>query len=148
VTDSDDNYGPNYYQMNETCGTGVLPDIEWEHMGYLIPKGKYIKDLKFAGKSNNTQVTDLEVYVICRRPDPITRWDTGMDNDLEDVQDVLYSGLFKEIQHTGNMNDFMLKTIDINYLVPEDSMISIYLRPVGGITATRYYSATWTWQII
>lgn len=148
VTDSDDNYGPNYYQLNENCGLGVEPLIEWEHMGTYIPAGRRIRKLHFAGKSNNTQVLDLEMRVVIRKPSPITRWETGLDNDGEDVVQTLYTGNFKTAAMTGNSNDFLRRELDLGDVeVTEDSMVSIYVRPVGVLTATRYFRATWSWEV-
>lgn len=148
VTDSDDNYGGNNFQFNENCGTGAEPLIEWEHMGILVPKNNVIKKLLFAGKSNNNQVTDLEIRIVIKTPNPISRWETGMDNDSEDSVQTLYSGFYKTSSMTAPMNDFMRREIDLNnFQVIEDSMLSIYLRPVGTITSTRYFRATWSWEL-
>jgi len=148
TTDSDDNYGLNQFQFNENCGTGIEPIIEWEHMGILLPENRIIKNLKFAGKSNNNQVSDLEIRVVYKYPNPITNWKTGMDNDNEQTIDTLFSGNYLDATMTGNMNDFMLKEIDLgDFETPEIGMLCIYLRPVGTITATRYYRATYTYEI-
>ena len=90
VTDSDDNYGSQYYQFNENCGTGLTPLIEWEHKGIIIPAGRKIKALHFAGDSNNSQITDLELYAVIRKPNPITKWETGMDGDGEQTRTFCY----------------------------------------------------------
>lgn len=148
VTSSDDQYGTNYYQIAESGGTGAEPIYEWEHMGNIIPKGRKIKNLTLIGRTNNTQVTNLELRVVCKRPNPITRWETGIDNDSEVSIDVLFSGLFKTTEMTGNTNDMMKRLIDLgNYEVPEDSMLSLYVKPVGTLTGTRYFYSNWVFEI-
>lgn len=152
ITDSDDNYGTSYYQFAESGGTGTTPIAEWEHMGKLVPAGKTINKLHFVGRSNSDEVTDLEFYIILRKPDPITRWETGLDNDAEDVEVVLYNNLFFAptdggTAFSGNMSDRHWRTIDINHLVTENSYLSIYIRPTGTLTATRYFTSTFTWDI-
>ena len=48
---------------------------------------------------------------------------------------------------TGNMADHRKRVLDINYTLTEDAMISIYLRPIGVHTATRYLQSTYTYKI-
>ncbi|MEL7428012.1 MAG: hypothetical protein AAFN81_33825 [Bacteroidota bacterium] len=147
VTDSDDNYGTNYHQANENGGTGATPIVEWEHLGNLISQGRTINRLKIVGHSNNLQITDMEIYIVAKFPDTDARWETGIDNDAEDVTDVLFQGNFKTPTMTGNMNDLMKRDIQINYTFPRDGFLSLYVRPVGTLTATRYWRATWVWEI-
>lgn len=150
VTDSDDNYGAAYYQFNESGGTGLDPITEWEHMGFFIPKGKTVKKLHFTCRANNTEVTDFEIHAVLRRPDPITRWETGMDNDAEDVDTLLLRDLFvagSPITLGGNMGDRRRRTFDINTEATEDSYLSIYIKPIGVLSATRYLMTSYTWEI-
>jgi len=150
VTNSDDNYGPAYYQFNENAGTAVDPIAEWEHMGDMILPGTRIKSLTIAGKTNNTQFADMEVYGLLRKPDPITRWETGMDNDGEDTVTDLCRGLFRtsgEYLHTGLSNDFLLQKWNFDVVANDVSMLSIYFKPVGVITATRYMRLTYMWEL-
>lgn len=149
VTDSDDNYGPNTFQWNENCGTGTTPLIEWEHMGYLVPDGARLLSFTLAGKTNNTEVTDFEVIGILRRPEPISFWESGMDNDAEDATVEVFKGSFVnggEYTLTGNSNDFRRQRWTFDVPVVGDSMISIYLRPLGAITGTRYFRCTYAWE--
>lgn len=150
VTDSDDNYGLSYYQFNENCGTGVDPLIEWEHMGIFIPKGRTIKKLHFTCRANNVQVTDVEIYGLLRHPNPITRWESGMDNDSEDTVIELFRELFVENASpalNGNMADRRRRTFVLDTEVPEDSYLSIYIKPVGTLTANRYLTTSYTWEV-
>ena len=149
VTESDDNYGNNHYQFEESGGTGAAPIVEWQHLGAIIPKGKKLKTLRFVCRANNTQVTNIQLYIICRRPNPITRWQSGMDADGEDTVDVLFNGNFADTSFSGNMGDLRMKVIDLNnFVVPEDSMVSIYLRPQGSLSSTRYLFSNWAWEYL
>lgn len=151
VTDSDDNYGPSYYQFNESGAVGVTPVMEWEHMGIFVPAGRTIEKFHFTGKTNNSQVTDLEFYCVLRYPDPITRWESGMDNDGEDDHVLLLNSLFMapvgETAFTGGTNDSHRRTWTIGQSVDQDSYLSVYIRPVGVLTATRYMRASYMWEI-
>jgi len=147
VTDSDDNYGSNLHQMNENCGTGTEPIIEWEHMGTLVQPGDVISKLHFSGKSNNNQVSDLEMRIVLKRPSNSSAWETGFDADGEVINEVIFSGNYKTAAMTGDMTDFMKRVIEFDpHVVEHQSMLSIYLRPIGTITGTRYFRATWNFE--
>ena len=150
VTNSDDNYGPAYYQFAESGGTGVDPIVEWEHMGDLILPGTRVKSLTLAGKTNNTQFSDMEVYGLVRRPDPITRWETGMNNDAEDTVTDLFRGNFTnsgEYTHTGASNDFLMQRWEFDHTVTDPSMLSLYFKPIGTLTATCYMRLVYIWEL-
>lgn len=155
VTDSDDNYGPAYYQWAESGGTGANPIAEWEHLGHLIPAGRRIKKFLIAGRVNNTEVTDIEIVLLLRRPNPVSRWETGLDNDGEDVETLLYRNMFFSpddggVVFSGNINDVHKREILLDQLVEEDSYLSIYVRPVSllpVLAARRYFVNTYTWEI-
>lgn len=149
VTDSDDNYGTNYYQMNENCQTGPDPLIEWEHLGTVLPSGCTIKALHMIGRVNSNQVTDMEYFIVKRTPNPITRYGTGFDNDGEMTNTLITRGFWKSSipGYAGNMNDRHGMTLNLDFDVNELSQISIYIRPVGTLTGNRYFTASWTWEI-
>ncbi len=150
ITDSDDNYGPSRDVWNENCGAGNNPLIEWEHMGHMLLPGTTIRSFTLAGKSNSNQVDDIEVIGVTRTPNPVTRWQTGMDNDGEDTVTDLFRGLWRtdgDFTLTGNTNDFMSQTWSLNNTVNDVSMLSIYMRPIGNITSNRYFRCTYAWGL-
>lgn len=150
VTNSDDRYGPSYYQWNENCGTGNNPTIEWEHMGDLILPGTRVKSLSIAGRVNNQQVSDIEVYGLVRTPNPATRWQTGMDNDSENTVTDLFRGSFRNggvFTHSGNTNDLHLQRWEFDVPVTDFSMLSLYLKPTLNGTSTRYAYLTYVWEL-
>lgn len=150
VTDSDDLYGSNQIQMQESGLTGVDPVFEWEHLGTPLPKGTRIKNLNFVCRTNNIQIQDFELVVVQRKPDDQSRWVTGIDNDAEMQNIVLVRELWKNLvgDFSGNMNDIHGASIPINITIDDFSMISIYIKPIEVNTATRYIYATWTWEIL
>jgi hypothetical protein len=144
ITDSDDVQGLNAINWNESGGTGVDPIVEWEHMGIFVPAGYTVVNFHLIGRANNNEVTDIELYICERKPNPITRWETGVDADGESTVTVLYRDLFENPTGggsalTGNMNDRRRRTLAINHDVTEDAYISLYMKPTGTITATRYW---------
>ncbi len=149
VTESDDNYGSGYYQFAENAGYGTEPIYEWEHMGTMVPAGKVIKNLRFACRCNSSNVTDLEMRVVCKMPNPSSRWQTGVDNDSEVTITELYSGDFVDGTMSGNMQDMRMRKFDLNnFEAAEDCYLSIYIKPVRTGGGTKYLYSNWTWEII
>jgi hypothetical protein len=156
ITDSDDNYGRSYYQFAESGGSGVDPIIEWEHQGLLLEAGCTINKLLFSGMSNSAELLDLEIVAVLKKPNPITRWQTGMDNDNEDAHSIIYRNFFwnntetEQPAFSGNSNDLHLREIDIPAelgLVTEPSMLCLYFKPVGVFLVNRYFRANYTWLL-
>jgi hypothetical protein len=149
----DDLYGSNYYQYDENAGTGVGPILEWEHNGVLIPSGYRLKRFFLLGRSNNTQVTNLQVCIKEVKPNPITRYATGINADAEVVDDIIFDGLFTDMvfNATGQVfsNSFADKHMgigDVNHDFVDTSELRLYIKPVGALTLTRYFYATWTFE--
>lgn len=148
VTESNDVYGKNNFQFNENCGTNAEPRIKWQDNGILLGKGKKIKKLMFAGRANNQDLQDLELRVIVKYPTNASLWNTGINNNSQFQVQTLYSGNFKTAAMTGNMNTMMLREIDLGgYELPEHAMLCIYVKPVKSVFLTRYFFATYTFEI-
>lgn len=139
----DDNYGASIHQWNESAATGADPLVEWEHLGEPLRAGHYIKDLDLLGQSNTTEVTDLEISVRIVRPNNPSAWLTGIDSDNEINSTEIYRGLFLNpvggSAASGNSNDKHRRVIPLNHNVAEDSEFRIYMKPIGAITARRYF---------
>lgn len=149
TTESDDLYGSNTNNHNENCGTGTDPNVEWEHLGTLLPSGIFVNNLHFIARSNNTQVTDFEISIIEKKPIDINFYNIGFDADAEVVTSELYRGLWTSaiIGYAGNSNDMHAAVLNINHLLTDRAQISIYIKPVGNLSATRYIYASWSWEI-
>lgn len=151
VTNSDDNYGPSYYQWNEHSGTGTTPIVEFEHIGDRLRAGRRVTRLEIGGRANDAEVLDIEVYAVFRSPDTQARWSTGMGSDAEDTVTVLVNGLWKS---SGNEtlisapNDTMKQSWDLDFTPTIDGYLSIYFRSVGALTATRYFRCFYDWDYI
>lgn len=152
VTDSDDFYGPQAEVMSEYGGTGTTPVAEWEHLGFFLPSGSKITNLRVMGRANSAEVTDMQVYAVIKYPDPITGWDTGVDNDAEDAEDVILNDKFKTTVSglrtlTGDMDDLMKQEWSFNKTIGQDSFLSLYFKPEGTLTAVRYYALSYVWEV-
>jgi len=136
VTNSDDNYGTNYYQ----------------HQGDIILPGTIIKSLTVItratddGVPDGNGITDMSIKAIVKHPDPITRWETGVDSDGEVSVDDIYS--FKMMDAaTGNVNDMHMRTVAIEHEVLQASLLSLYFKPEGARTATDYIQFSYMFQL-
>lgn len=152
VTDSDDNYGPMYFQYFESGGSGANPILEWEHNGTAISKGQCLKRVHIVGRSNNTQPTDLEFSIHAVQANPLPAWGTGFDSDAEIQSTEIFRGNYQQMvanRHTvyaGALNDKHWGTAEIDHLFTEDSELRLYVRPVGALTGTRFFLHTLTWE--
>lgn len=154
VTDSDDNYGPSYYQFSESGGAGANPIIEWEHHGMYMPAGTTLHEFMLAGRANVTTVSELEMYIVAKRPPAASAWETGIDADGEVITDTIYRGMYWNNtdpgQNTfsgGANDDHARKITGIDYLFTEDAYLSLYIKPTNTSTATRYFLSTYTYIV-
>lgn len=147
ITESDDIYWPAYYQFSESGAVGAEPVVEWEHKGVLLPEWTHIESLDFLARADSIEVTDFEIRVVARYPTVQTRWQSWVDADAEMTNVNMYSGNFVEAWWTWDMADHRKKVIPINYTLTGDAMVSIYIKPVGTLTATRYLQSTHTYKI-
>ncbi len=150
ITESDDNYGPSYYPRAESAGTGSNPTVEWEHMGTILPAGVFIKNLHLTGRVNSTQITDMDISIRARVPNPLNRYQSGIDSDGEMTNTEIFRGFWKAQvgSFSGSMNDMHAATISIDHLLTELTQISIYVKPSGSLSSTRYFYSTWSWEIV
>lgn len=149
VTESDDNYGTSYFQGQESGGAGADPLVEWEHMGTVIPKGKILKKMHLIARANSTQVTDFEISIMMRVPNPITRYESGFDSDTEMTNTEIFRGNFVQPNFTGFMTDRRYLEIDLgNYEAAEVSQLSIYIKPIGTLFSTRYIMSNYTIEVM
>lgn len=156
VTESDDNYGTNYYQFTESGGTGDNPLYEWEHQGTMIEQGERLRRLTVNIRANNNEVTDVQIRLMARYPTNAERWRTGLTGDANMTNDIILDDFFMnpsdivnwDTAYSGNMNTHHRRTINIDYQFPTDAWLSLYVRPVGTLTATRYLLTTYRYDII
>lgn len=151
VTSADDLYGFNLQNFQENCGTGLDPIVEWEHMGLFVPAGRTLRKLHLIGRVNNAEVTDLEIDIYEKYPNPATRWSSGIDADGEVTTNSIYRDTWMTPtvgdSHTGDIRDMHKRTLTLNHAISQDCFVGIYIKPVGTITANRYFYATNTWEI-
>jgi len=147
-------YGPNYYQWSSNCGTAVDPNCSWAALGLWLPKGTLITGITVMGRANNTQVTDVEQSWEFRYPNPTSRYETGIDNNLEDIQDQIYRNFWwnnttpGQPAFTGNTNDMHKRHYEVNYVTPEDGYVDQIYKPVGALSSNRYFYGVTTIEYV
>jgi hypothetical protein len=156
ISSSDDNYGSNYYQFAESGGKADNPVIEWEHQGVLMDKGETVRRLTFNARSNNNEVTDFNIRVYARFPTNPDKWRTGLSGDANMTNELLLDDMFMnpvdtpnwDLPFTGNMKLHHRRTINLDYQMPADGWLSLYIKPKGIIKSTRYIMSTFRYDII
>lgn len=151
-TGADDTYGYGHYSHAESANDNTVPEVEWEHIGLLIPAGRKLGRLHIAGRSNSSSVSDLEIYACLKEPNPTSRWETGVDSDNEISVVPLHHDRFLQptvgTQFSGNLNDMHWRTIDLDHVAVNDSMFLLYMRPWNyNSSSRRYFYHTWTLEV-
>lgn len=141
---ADDNYGHQTENASESAGTGVNPIFEWENRGIPFKAGDVIKSIEVRGRVNNTEITDIEMYLVYCHPTSLLTATTGMDNDNELTTIDLYRDMWKtplngQLPFTHPINDEAIRVIDLDYTVLRDGDLRLFYKPVGANTATRYF---------
>lgn len=151
VTGADDQYGYGYYQYSEKANDNAVPEVEWEHLGIFIPAGRYLKRLHVTGRCNSSSIPDIEICAGVKTPNPLSRWESGIDKDSEVSWTTLHHDDFMYpsagTQFTGNLADMHRRTIDLDHSVSEDCMFSMYLRSTSNSNSSRYFYHTWTLEV-
>lgn len=153
VTESDDLRGFGAQDASESAGTGTTnPTVDYDHIGMYVPSGHTVKGLTITGRANHSSLTDVEIFAYVRKPNPITGWESGIDANGEMTNTKIHGDLFMNptggaTAFTGACNDMHRRNIPLDVDITEDSFLSIYLRPTGTITSTRYFYVTYTWEL-
>lgn len=148
ITDSDDVYGFNKEDFTETAGTGAEPIVAWETRGVPIPPNYKIKKIYLSGRTNSTEVTDLEIRVYKRRNS--SSYTQGVDSDGEMTNTEIYSGNWFDSGTTyiGDSRDNFDKEITTTDSSNSNvSQATIYFKPVGTITSNRYFYMSYTMEL-
>lgn len=154
TTWGNNSYGINYYQWNSSCGTGTNPNCSWAALGLWMPKGTRITGITVSGRANSTEVTDIEQVWQFRYPNPATRWETGVDNNSEDISEDIYRNFWwnnstaGQPAFSGNINDIHKRHYDVNYVTPEDGYIDQVVRAGNNIASNRYFYGSTTIEYI
>ena len=149
VTNANDVYGQNVENANKTGGIGTTPTAEYDLIGNFLKTGDVVKTLTFAGRATNLDVSNIELYAAFRYPDsPSHSWETGIEDDTDLINVVVYNDEFNApvgyTAFTGTIVSTHVRTVILDYTVPADGYLILYVRPLPDTTiaATRYFYAT------
>lgn len=144
ISNVDINFGTDDVNSTENADTGADPLVEWENIGEPVQKGDYLDTLEIRSRTNSLEVTEVEILVMYVRPDPITRWETGYDNDNEIHTEEIHRDFWVNnsqgvMQHP--INDRGRRLLKLDFTVPEDGELRVFFKPSGNITTTRFFYA-------
>ena len=143
VTESDDNYGTSYYQFFESAGLSSEPIYEWEHHGTFYKAGTTIKDFTLTGRASSDQVTDIEIRLVAKYPNDPDAWRTGFTGDSSMSTKILFKGKYSDMGvDVGPKNLVTKGCIELNQVLDQDSYVCMYIRRVGTLTGTRYFTGS------
>ena len=142
ISMADDNYGVNTENASESAGTGVDPVIEWENQGEHFKAGDVIKNVQIRARANNTQVLDVEIYMVYTYPSG-DQWLSGLNLDSEVTTVDLYRDMWKtptlgQPVSLAAITHRTKRDYELNYTVPADGDFRLFVKPIGTLTATRY----------
>jgi len=138
VTWSDINFGPNQADFDLTGGTGAEPNIDWDGQGVLFKAGTTLKSMTAKCSGNNAQVTGGEFFARVHDTD-FTQPGIDTNGEVGAVTVLPVTSL------TNNpvTNDMKINTFSLgDYVMNNDGDLHIAWRPIGTITATRFYRCT------
>jgi len=131
-------YGWANQNATTNGGVGATPTNDRRDKGLLMPSGTVIHSCSWAGHTNNTELNDGEVY--------LKHMDTTADtpnNASVVANEILASTALGWASNAANQ----LRHSDIpvgDYVLPARGFVVPYFRPVGTITATRYFYGVFT----
>ena len=142
------NYGQiSYHQTNQTAGVGAIPATDWFANGYFLKAGTKINRVFFAGYANNITVDNLEFTFRVHENDffaPTLAIDT--DAEVNPVDLIPPTVMFN--YSNGNLQDYRMAEHDLGgYVLQNDSQLTHYFKPIGTITATRYFRMSYAIEI-
>ena len=150
ITDSDDIYGFNKEEFTDAAGTGSEPNIKWQTRGVPIPPNYRVKKIHLIGRTNSTQITNIDIRVY-KRERSSGGSNQGVDNNSEMNNTQIYSGQWFDsgTTYTGDSNDSFDKqiTTSIHNSSASLSQVTMYFRPVGTLSSTRYFYMSYTMEL-
>ena len=142
------NYGQvSYHQTNQTAGVGAIPNTDWFASGYPLRAGTKINRMFFAGYANNLTVENIQCVFRVHENDFFAPG-LAIDNDADVVPVDLIPPTTIFNYTAGNLADYRMAEIDLGgYVMQNDSQLIHYFKPIGTITATRYFRAAYAIEI-
>ena len=135
-------YGHSYYQYNFGGGTGAEPSVAWDANGIWLPRGTKLKSLTIKGRSSNTEVTDMELYLRTHQVDYALGADIDSVGEVN-AQTILAPTALNLVNGGADLSDMHAAQVDLGgFQLQHDGDVLMYLRPVGSLTSTRYFYGT------
>lgn len=129
-------YGIGSGQISQGAGIGAEPDLDWTHLGPLIPGGATMRRFHCAFRLSSDEITGLDVRV-CFQSGP---WQTGWNDAAQTVRTQLGA-----VDDFGADMGFTVLDMDLGaFVTPADGYFLVFIRPRGTLAATRFaYSSAY-----
>jgi hypothetical protein len=112
-------------------GTGAEPAVSWEDMSALVSQKSRLTTLEVALRSNSTEVTGYDLHVYYQTGP----WGAGWTSDGSVTRTLVGS-----VDNATVVAGFNRVTVDLGrYEVQDDGFVMVFMRPIGTISATRYF---------
>ena len=147
ILDGHTQYWMSYHNMLIPWWLGAEPVLSRTAMWLFVRKWETVESLTMIARSNSLEISDVDIRVIFMSPDSEVRWETGIDSPAELVFDTKYSWTRKDGNITWDMSDTTKKEINIGFTAPVDWFLNLWVKPVGTITAIRYFYMTYGYTI-
>lgn len=142
----DDNFGINNENFTEDAGGASTPLHEYEVSGEMVSAHERLTALRIRAMATNSEITDVE-YALYHRAPNVSTLDGTLNTDAEISNTLIAAGNFSDtITVPMSASALYAWTIDLDYPVPAEGEVTIYLRPVGTLAATRFLRFGWQWS--
>lgn len=115
-------------------GTGVEPNVNWTHQGFVVKGGTVLQDLHGAIRYSSAETTGYDLRVFFQTGPWSNGWTTNSNvtrTQILAADGVTLAEGFNEIDY--DLNGFE---------TPASGFILTFFRPIGTITATRYFNSS------
>jgi hypothetical protein len=124
-------FGVQTENLLSNGGNGAEPAVSWEDMSALVSQKSRLTTLEVALRSNSTEVTGYDLHVYYQTG----QWGAGWTSDGSVTRTLVGS-----VDNATVVAGFNRVTVDLGrYEVQDDGFVVVFLRPIGTISATRYF---------
>lgn len=142
----DDALGPNLQNIAGNAQDGPDPAVSYLHYAFAVPAGATLKRITSNGRTTSAEVADIEVALIASYNAEDPGQNVSSDADL--TNETAFRGtLFGAFSGDSTDRRQVIVDVDPEYTFTDEGSLIFYLRPVGTLTALRYFYAAFTIEL-
>lgn len=123
-------YGYGFVNCNLNRDTGVDPSYNWADKGFLLRAGECLKGLSLFGRTNNGEVSGIEIALAASTGPWAGAWDTNGETVTTEI--------LREANLFPVAADHTRYAFDADFEAQDDTYLTLYVKPYGTLTGTRY----------